>query len=111
MSSDSFMPRPVKKSRAATPVTISGVTSGSSVTAPIARPLRDRMRSRPRASMVPRISDPTAAMLAMTRLADSEVISELSWKKSEYQRVLKPWKVASDFTLLKLNSTTARIGR
>ena len=41
----------------------------------------------------------------------SEVISELSWKKSEYQRVLKPWKVASDLTLLKLNSTTATIGR
>ena len=42
---------------------------------------------------MPRISEPTAAMLAMSRLADSEVISVLSWKKSEYQRVLKPWKV------------------
>ena len=101
----------MKNSSAATPVTISGVTSGSSVTAPTARPLRDRIRSSPSASIVPSTSEPTAATLAISRLAPNEVISALSWKKSAYQRVLKPSKVESDFTLLKLNSTTAAIGR
>ena len=111
VSSESFSPSPVKKSSAATPVTISGVTRGSSVTAPIARPVRERMRSRPRASMVPSTSAPSAETAAMPRLAPSDTSSVRSAKKAEYHRVLNPLKVESDFTLLKLNSTTATIGK
>ena len=59
----------MKSSSAATPVTISGVTSGSRVTAPTTRPRRDRIRSRPSASIVPSTSEPSAATVAIRRLA------------------------------------------
>ena len=82
----------MKSSSAATPVTISGVTSGIRVTAPTARAGRDVIRSRPRASMVPRTSEPSAATVAIRRLALSDSSSALLLKKSEYHRVLKPEK-------------------
>ena len=101
----------MKTSRAATPVTISGVTSGSRVIAPTTRPRRDRTRSSPSASIVPRTSEPTAETSAMNRLARRDSSRASLWKKSSYHRVLKPENAESDFLSLKLNSTTARIGR
>ena len=108
---ESLSPMPVNSSSAATPVTISGVTSGSSVTAPITRPRRDRTRSRPSASIVPSTSEPRVATVAIFRLATRESSSALLWTRSSYQRRLKPQNDDSDFLSLKLKRATARIGR
>ena len=108
---ESLSPIPVKSSSAATPVTISGVTSGSSVTAPMTRPRRERTRSRPSASIVPSTSEPSVATVAIWRLATSESSSASSWTRSSYHRMLNPENEDSDFLSLKLNSATARIGR
>ena len=101
----------MKSSSAATPVTISGVTSGIRVTAPTARPRRERdplqaegqhgaehERAERRDGR-----DPQAGR---ERLEQRAVV-----KKSEYHRVLKPENTDSDFSELKLNSATATIGR
>ena len=69
------------------------------------------IRSRPRASIVPSTSEPSAATVAIRRLATSDSSSALLWKKSSYHRVLKPENADSDFSSLKLNSATATIGR
>ena len=109
--SDSLSPTPVNTSSAATPVTISGVTSGSRVIAPITLPRRDRIRSRPSASIVPSTSEPMEATRAMPRLATRDSIRAALLKKSTYHLVLKPVNAESDFVSLKLNSATVRIGR
>ena len=98
--SDSLSPRPVNNSSAATPVTISGVTSGSSVIAPITRPRRDRIRSRPSASIVPSTSEPMAATRAMPRLAARDSIRAALLKKSTYHLVLNPVNAESDLRVV-----------
>ena len=108
---ESLSPIPVNSSSAATPVTISGVTRGSSVTAPMTRPRRERTRSRPSASIVPRTSEPSVARVAILRLATSESSSALSCTSASYHCMLKPENVDSDFLSLKLKRATARIGR
>src|SRR5262245_4455670 len=95
----------------ATPVTISGVTSGISITRPAKLPNRLRERTSPSARVTPRVTEPTMATAATRRLSPSEPISGSLSRKARYQRRLKPLNTVSERWELNENSATTTIGR
>ena len=109
--SDGCSPTPRNSMSDATPVTISGVISGMSMTKLAALPNRERARTRPNPSSAPIATEPTIATAATTRLVCRDLVSSASLKNASYQRSDQPSKTVSDFLVLNENTTTATIGR
>ena len=108
---DRSSPTPLNSMADATPVTISGVTSGISRIQPASAPSRLRERTMPSASSTPSATAPSMATSATRRLNPTDSIRSASAKNASYQRRLNPVKTASDFCALNENSATTTIGR
>ena len=104
------MPIWVNSSSAVTPATISGTTSGISISTLVTGLSRLRARTRPKASSEPIVVATTIVTAAISRLATSDSRSCWSPKKSEYHWVLKPSKFCSETPELNEKRTTIAIG-
>ena len=110
VSSDSRIPICVNSSSADTPATISGVTSGISISTLALPAQRVRARTSPNASSVPRSVPTTIVTVAISMLARSDEVSDSLSKKRWYHSNENPVKRCSERCELNENSTTSRIG-
>ena len=111
VSSDSRMPIWVNSSSADTPATISGVTSGISISTLALPEYQVRARTRPNASSVPSTVETSIVASAISRLATSDPRSDSLSRNASYHWRLKPSKFCTERTLLNENSTTTPSGR
>ncbi len=93
------------------PATISGVTSGTSISTLAAGLQRVRARTSPIARAVPRMVAAIIVITAICSETKSDSRSVGSSKNSPYHCSEKPSKFCSDFVVLNENRTTIAIGR
>ena len=101
----------MNSSSADTPATISGVTSGISISTLAPPAQRVRARTSPNASSVPSSVPTIIVTVAISMLARSDEVSDSLSKKRWYHSNEKPVKRCSERSELNENSTTSRIGR
>ena len=106
--SESCMPICVNSISAETPATISGVTSGISISTLALPAQRVRARTSPNASAVPSTVATTIVTNAIWMLAISDSRSDSFSKKRSYQRRLKPSKFCSELVELNENRIDQR---
>ena len=112
VSSESRMPICVNSSSADTPATISGVTSGISIsTLALPENQRVRARTRPNASSVPSTVETTHRRERDLDARHQRPRSDSLSKNASYHWRLKPSKFCTERTLLNENSTTTASGR
>ena len=111
VQNESAIPSWLKISSAEIPATISGTTSGNSMSTFAPGAQRARARTSPIASSVPS----TVAASIVTKAISSEVNSDSrrlgSLRNSSYHCSEKPLKLESDLIELKEKRTTTKIGR
>ncbi len=89
---------------------MSGVTSGTIISALLLVAIRERARTRPKARVVPRKVPTIIVTNAISMLAKSDWRSVALLKNSSYHWKLKPLNICSDGLELKENSATITSG-
>src|SRR5689334_22979976 len=110
VQNESWTPSWEKMISAEIPATISGVTSGISISTFAAGLQRVRARTSPIARAVPMIVAQTIVIRAIRIETHSDSRSVSSAKNSSYHCSEKPWNDCSDLTELNENRITTAIG-
>ena len=110
VQNESAIPSWLKIRSAEIPATISGTTSGTSISTFAPGAQRARERTSPTASSVPRTVAASIVRNAISSEANSDSRRASSFRNSSYHCSEKPSKVVSDLTELNENRITTKIG-